>query len=96
MPIFITLSKQTPEGIKDLKNVHTRAANAQKSIEKAGGRIIGAYATLGRYDYVYITEFPDEKSVWKSLTSALVQADVSSETLVAMPMEEFVKVAQQK
>lgn len=60
-----------------------------KEIREAGGKIINAYALLGRYDYLYITEFPDQKKALKVLFKTAMKGRVAPESLVAIPLEEF-------
>jgi uncharacterized protein with GYD domain len=63
----------------------------RKVIEAAGGKIISAYWTLGRFDAVFIAEWPDEKAVLKASTQLTDVA--SSETMVAIAREEAIKLA---
>ncbi len=63
-----------------------------EQVAKAGGKILGFYWTLGRYDAVTIIEGTDEKTALKSL---LTFADlVSTETLVAITSEEASKLVE--
>ena len=65
-------------------------AKLPQFIQEAGGKILSAYWTLGRYDAVVTVEAKDEKAVMKSL---LKFGDfVATETLVAIPREEAVKL----
>lgn len=63
----------------------------RKIIEAAGGKLISAYWTLGRFDAVFTVEWPDEKAAMKSSTQLTDIA--SSETMVAIPREEAIKLA---
>lgn len=92
MPIYITMFKNTQKGSETIKQAPQRLAAGAQAIQKAGGRIIGAYATLGRYDYVYITELPDNKAGWPVLVQTAMQGTVSGETMEAIPVEEFVQI----
>ena len=59
-------------------------------IQEAGGKILSAYWTLGRYDAVVTVEATDEKAAMKSL---LQFGDfVATETLVAIPRDEATKL----
>ncbi len=53
------------------------------------GCVIAAYATMGRFDYVYITEFPDTRSGWQVLIKTAMQGQVSTETAEIIPLDEF-------
>jgi uncharacterized protein with GYD domain len=59
-------------------------------LKKKGVKIIGWYWTLGRYDTAVIFEAANEK---EALNTSLAVADiVASETLVAIPREEAIKL----
>lgn len=91
MPIYVTLFRSTAEGAKGLKETQRYFEEGKKDVQEAGGKIIAAYALLGRYDYIYITEFPDQRSALKSLFRTAAKGRVSPETLVAIPLEEFLQ-----
>ena len=95
MPIYITYLKTTAKGGETLKEAPQRIAQASQWIQAVGGRIIGAYATLGQYDYVYITEFPDTKAGVSVLVKAAMQGAVTTETVEAIPIEEFLQIVAQ-
>lgn len=59
---------------------------------KEGVKNHGIYWTLGRYDAVGIFEAPNEKEAMKH--SIRMGDNVSSETLVAIPVEEARKLAE--
>ena len=52
MPIYVTLFKSTAEGTKRLKETQRYVEEGKKEITEAGGKIINAYALLGRYDFI--------------------------------------------
>jgi len=87
--IFITLSRFKGKPTKEM------LAQSKKLFERMvqeGGKVLGAYWTLGRYDSVVITEGPDEKAAIQEL---IRWSDiVSTETLVAVPSEEAVKLVE--
>jgi len=95
MPIYITLFRSTAEGTKGLKESQRYIEEGQKEIREAGGKIINAYALLGRYDFLYITEFPDQKSALKVLFKTAMKGRVAPETLVAIPLEEFLQTVKE-
>ena len=89
MPIYVTLFRSTAEGTKGLKESQRYIEEGKKEIQEAGGKIINAYALLGRYDFLYITEFPDQKKILKVFFKTAVKGRVITENLVAIPLEEF-------
>ena len=84
--IFITLVKwkQAPkkEGID-------QGTKMMEELEKQGIKM-NVYWTLGRYDAVTIIEAPTERDAMKTLL--LWQDDVATETMVAVPREEAIKL----
>lgn len=64
---------------------------APKAIEAAGGKIVSSYWTLGRYDAIVTVESPDERGAMKALSKLMDVA--STETLVAIPRAEAIKLA---
>jgi len=85
--IFINLGKLRK---KPAKEDTDRVAKIVEEERKKGIKFLGSYWTLGRYDSVVIIDAPNEK---KAMRVALRVADVvSTETLVAVPRDEAVKL----
>jgi uncharacterized protein with GYD domain len=85
--IFIMLfkDKKTPT-----KQNTARGTKMLGELEKKGIKILGFYWTLGRFDDVVIFEAPTEKDAMKLAFD--VKEDVTTETLVAIPREEGLKL----
>jgi uncharacterized protein with GYD domain len=60
MPHYITLMRWTSQGFAGLPGWRERVEEGETIIEKAGGKLIGVYVTLGRYDVVEIFEAPND------------------------------------
>jgi len=87
--IFISLARFKGKPTKDSV---AKAGKLFDQMVKEGGKIIGRYWTLGRYDAVHIIEGKDEKTAMKAL---LRFGDlVSTETLVAVTREEAIKLVE--
>ena len=87
--LFITLAKFKK---KPTKEMLAESAKLFEQVPKVGGKILGFYWTLGRYDAVVISEAPDEKTYLKV---ALKFAEmVSTESLVAVTSEEASKLVE--
>ena len=72
------------------KELAKQATKVMDEIKSRGIKIIGWYWTLGRYDTAVIFEAENEK---EALKTSLALADfVASETLVAIPREEAIKL----
>lgn len=92
MPIYITRVSLTQKGAETLKDSPKRVGQVREWIQKAGGRVVGAYATLGETDYLWITEFPDSKAAWSVLTKVAQLGTSRSNTVEAIPVEEFFNI----
>jgi uncharacterized protein with GYD domain len=72
MAAYVTTGKWTDEGVHTVKDTVNRAQESKKLAESLGGRVIGIWWTLGKFDFIAITEFPDDETYSRfSLTSAL-------------------------
>jgi uncharacterized protein with GYD domain len=71
MAIYITQGKFTREAVQGmLANPEDRKAAVAALAESSGGRLVEYYITLGEYDFLIITEGPDDGS--SILSSAVV------------------------
>jgi len=75
---------------KPVKETAEQGTKIIDELKSKGVKIIGWYWTLGRYDTAVIFEAANEKD---ALNTSLAVADiVASETLVAIPREEAIKL----
>ncbi|MGD8371450.1 MAG: GYD domain-containing protein [Syntrophobacterales bacterium] len=90
MPTYITLYKFTDQGIKNIKEIPQRIADAIKGYEEMGGKVIGVYAVMGEYDIVAIGEGPSDEIAMTFALALGSQGNVRTTTLKAFTKEEFV------
>ena len=96
MARHISLGKLTREGAMTLKDGPMRLAKAQEYFQKLGVKIVDLYATLGPYDFVAITEGPDDlTTAFKTAAFVATFGSVSWTTLPAMPIQDFMKAVQE-
>ncbi len=94
MPIFISHVTLTKEGVQAIKNVTERIEENKKLWEEAGGKLLEWYIVLGDYDYLLITEAPDEKVMAEIVAKASRRGRTQFRTFTAIPIEEFGQVTQ--
>jgi uncharacterized protein with GYD domain len=92
MPAYITLCHWTQKGIEKIKDSPARLEIAKKAFKDAGGKMTAFYMTIGRYDFVTISEFPDDEAAAKALLVLAASGNLRSETLKAFPEAEYRKV----
>ena len=85
--IFVNLGKMRKKPVKEEAG---STAKMLADFKKKGIKVLGWYWTLGRYDTVFIFEAANEKEAMKLSTS--IAEWVSTETLVAIPREEAIKL----
>jgi len=71
-------------------SISGQATKVMDELKNRGVKVIGWYCTLGRYDTAVIFEAENEKEALK--TSLDVADFVATETLVAIPREEAIKL----
>ena len=92
METYIILGRWTQQGVANVKDAPARIEAARKAIEAAGGKMLAWYLTLGRYDFVVITEAPNVKAAASVLLATGAQGNLSTETLHALTEAEFKEV----
>jgi len=75
---------------KPSKELSAQATKMIEEVKKKGIKVLGWYWTLGRYDTVLIFEAANEKEAMKQSFAAA--EFVTTETLVAIPREEAIKL----
>ncbi len=89
MAHFVTLIRYTQQGISKIKESPARLDAARKAAEKVKGKINAWYLTMGRYDAVIISEFPNDEAAAKFMLSVGALGNVSTETLKAFNEDEY-------
>ncbi len=95
MPVYASLIRGTPKGDEAIRDLGKRYEDVKSWVEKAGGKIHSAHALFGRYDYLVVWEFPSEKEAARILAKAATRGTASFETMTAIPMSDFIKIAQE-
>jgi len=92
MPHYVTLLRYTQQGAAKIKESPTRLDAARKAAEGAKGKIHSWYLTMGKYDAVLISEFPDDEAAARFLLSTGALGNVSTQTLKAFTEPEYRKL----
>jgi uncharacterized protein with GYD domain len=92
MPHFVSLIRYTQQGMAKIKESPARLDAARKAAEKAGGKIHSWYLTMGQYDAVIVSEFPNDEACAKFSLSVGALGNVTTETLKAFSEAEYRKI----
>ena len=93
MANYISLLQWTEQGVKGYADSAERVAQARQAIQKLGGKLGHIYWTLGQYDVVAITEFPDDESATAFALKLSALGNVRSTTMRAFDETEFKAIA---
>ena len=94
MAIYISLVNLTEQGIKEVKNAPDRLQALEAAAKEAGGKLIGFYLVMGQFDYIVITDVPDDQTAARLILGTIAQGSVRTQTMRAFPREEFEQIAQ--
>jgi uncharacterized protein with GYD domain len=92
MPHYITLFRYTQKGIESVKQGPARLDASKKTIEALGGKLKAFYLTMGQYDAIAISEFPNDEALAKLALTTASQGNLRGETLRAFTEEEYRKI----
>jgi uncharacterized protein with GYD domain len=93
MPTYISLVNLTEQGIREVKNAPGRLQSFDTAAKEVGGRLVGFYLVMGQFDYVVITEAPDDQTAARLIMGTIAQGSVRTQTMRAFPREEFEDIA---
>jgi uncharacterized protein with GYD domain len=87
MPTYITLLNWTQKGIENVEGSLDRDEAGAEIVESEGGEVKDVYYTMGTYDNVVISEFPDDESYAKAILKVESEGYTTGQTLKALPEE---------
>ena len=92
MPLYVHLVKMTREGAGKIRDLAAEYSKVRKYNESLGAKILCAVACFGEYDFVSVTEYPNEVAALKAAGYAASTGNVQMQTLPACQIEDFFKV----
>jgi uncharacterized protein with GYD domain len=89
MVTHISLVNWTEQGIKGYRDTVARADAANGLAAKFGGRMTSTWWTIGPYDLVAVTEFPDDESATAFALALGASGNVRTTTMRAFGADEM-------
>ena len=89
MPTYILLMNLTEQGAKNIKDAPERVKTTIKAAEAAGSKTTSFYLTMGEYDYIAISESPNDEAAMAQLMAIAAAGNVKTKTLKAFSLDEF-------
>ena len=93
MPTYISLVNLTEQGAREAKNAPERLRVFDEALKEAGGRLVNFYLVMGQFDYIVITEAPDDETAARLILSTIAQGSLRTQTMRAFPRDEFEHIA---
>ena len=88
MAHYVTLMRWTTQGYAGLPKWRERIEEGERIIADAGGKLVGVYVTLGRYDVVEIFDAPNDETAVEILMKLQRFGAEHTETLKAFTRDE--------
>src|ERR1700757_1489291 len=86
MTIYISQGRYTSAAIRAMTaKPENRSEAIAEVLAAAGGRLIGWYLTLGRYDWLIVAEAPDERTLVAAILAAAAGGSPSAPTSTQAP-----------
>lgn len=77
------------QSIRDVKESPKHLGDFKKALEAVGGKVIGFYLTMGRYDMVLIVESPSDEVSAALVLSIASGGNIHTETMKAFPEDQY-------
>ena len=92
MAKYITLYQFTDQGIKSYEGTVQRSKDAAAAVEKMGGKLLSINWTIGPYDLVSISQFPDDESATAFNLKLASAGNVRTTTMRAFDADEMTRI----
>ena len=89
MVTYMMLMKLTDQGIKNVKEAPERIEGGLKAFEKTGGKLIGFWIAMGRYDYISVGESASDEAALAFAVGLSSQGNVKVESVKLFSREQF-------
>ena len=95
MRSYVILANWTDQGIKNSRDTLKRAETFRALIENRGGKLREHLYTLGEYDIVMVTEFPNDDTAAAAVLALAALGNVRAKTMRAFSDEETAAIITQ-
>ena len=93
MSVYIVMTTLNESGREAIKTNPKKIKTNKAALEAMGIKVLGQYITLGQYDFVNIFEAKNEETILKAAVNLSGKGVAHTETLVAVTVESFAKIA---
>lgn len=93
MALYVMLGNLKGEAFRKLESLEERDRKLKSLMESLGGKIVGLYYMIGRYDFVLIFDMPAKKDLVRFLAIMGKHGTVRTETLETIPPDMLYGIA---
>jgi uncharacterized protein with GYD domain len=90
MTTFIMTGRYSAEAVKRISA--ERTTEGTKIVQQCGGKLVSAYATMGKTDLLVIVEFPGVNEAMKASVALNKATGIAFSTVPAIGLEDFDKL----
>jgi uncharacterized protein with GYD domain len=94
MPLYVSLVNWTDQGVKNYRDSVRRAEDYRGLVEKNGGQVRQLVWTLGEYDVVAVTDFPDDETATAVALQTGVLGNLRTTTMKAFDADQMSAIIQ--
>ena len=91
---YVSLVNWTDQGIKNYRDSVRRAEDYRGLVEKHGGQVRQLVWTLGEYDIVAVTDFPDDETATAVALQTGALGNIRTTTMKAFDAEQMSAIIQ--
>lgn len=88
---FVVLAKGTLEARKNIAQAKKSLTDVSNMFKAKGASIISAYAIMGEFDYLFITDVPDMDTAFELSAMVGTMGSLVCQTYPMLPLEELFK-----
>lgn len=92
MGTYISLVNWTEQGVSHFKDTAKRAEQARETARNMGGEMVDIYWTIGPYDIVVVSRFPDDETATAYLLALSSQGNIRTTSMRAFNDDEIRRV----
>jgi uncharacterized protein with GYD domain len=92
MATYVSLVNWTEQGARGYEGSVSRGKDAAKAAEALGGKFVTTLWTMGQYDLVVVTEFPDDESASAFALKVGAQGNIRTVTMRAYTASEMERI----
>jgi len=95
MVLYVMLGSLKSEAFATLDGIEDRDRKLVTLMGSLGGKIVGLYYMIGRYDFVMIFDMPEKENLVKFLAILAKHGSVRTETLEVVPADQFYRISKE-